>query len=434
MTYNGNNGRFYRRPVEKPVSFNKVKLDASTLDAKARAILKQLSKAKTAGVVKVVKGRYARLGLKFLPEINEKIEKRYVSKEEGGDLDIALVYSGISGRRRIEFLVEQIAIISEAIQDTLEENHILFREQDIEPIRGKFVEGAVSDETIRQILMSRDLTINQVVLILEDGAWYICYTDLCQEHTISGVGMLNPMGRRVTRLQSGKIVPTNRGLVRLLKFFSKGIVDWIYVPTNHLVTHFAEMKRLQEIGKESPGTLGKHGLVVACEHKSADLWTKSRLMSALYGMRFTNLRDFNQWAAEQKKLNGNSEDGEFIYKKIRPVEEALAEIFAKNRERQENQTERRRERDNCRHEFKTITCHGCNVGCKVKRCTECTRYIVVKPEDGILPCNKIFKNGNHLFKPWDLRTFFPLPQKEEPQGLSIGDFPIRKIKKKKQKI
>ena len=425
MEYKGkNNRRFYRRPVEKPLQCKEVKLDTSILPPEMKNILEELAKIKT-GMTIVVKGRLARLAFKLL-EMNKKIDQQFIDKEKGGDLDIGLIYySGLNGVRRIDALTEEIDNISSAMQDTLEENNVLFRKQDVEPIRGKFEKNGVGAETVSQILASRDMTINQVVLILRHGDWYICYTDLCQRHTINGIGMLNPTGKRVVRLESGIIVPTCRGWNRLLKFYAKGIVNWIYVTKSHTALHFAEMKRLQDKGELS-GSLGNHGLVLAYQHDKADLWTKARLMAALYGMRFTHTRDFNQWLKEQEDLNGEG----FVFQQTISVREALTELFAKNRERQDGQTKRRRERDDCRHEMKTITCPGCNRGCKIKKCTKCTRYIVINPESTILPCNVVFKKGDHLLKPWDLKSFFPLPQREGSQGLTIGDFTIvKKVKK-----
>jgi hypothetical protein len=367
--------------------YYKGSLDLKTIPEPVREVLERLKETK--GLV--IKGGLARLALlEMLIKQGKRINSRRLEIERNiKDLDIILIHYNTLPQSR-DFLLQK----EQEVRKKLEKITLLLRGQDIEPVRGKIDEEGNSEEkTIRKILGTRDLTINEIVLVPENKEWQMCYTKRCWRDAIRGIGMLNARDSKTTRMDLGRIVPSNRGFYRLFRFWVEGKVEMIWLPEWQRVAHLLEMARRQLL-KELPlgANLGRYSLVIGNNYRDADVQTKRRWMIVLRRLGFTDLGDWETFVKEQNLLD-ELRNGDFEFESELPFEEIIDRLIAERAQRQEAREQRRAKRDQCEHQFESLTCEGCPIRCVIQKCQKCTRYLL-DPRIKTLPCNEIFLSGN----------------------------------------
>jgi len=409
----------------------KVKLDASILPGPVKKVLGRFKEEK--GLV--LKGGGARLALLLMLERHGKeINPERVAREkETKDLDIILIHLGTLPKSR-DFLLQREQEIREKIRDT----KLVLMGRDIEPVRGKVgKDGRISEDTVERILRSRDLTINEVILVPENGQWWMYYTKRCWRDIILSIGMLNAKDPKTTRIDLGRIVPSNRGFYRLFKFWVEEKVEKIWLPEWQRIAHLTEMFRLQGEGKIPDGAnIGSYSLIIAERYNDSDITIKRRWLRALTLLNFPDYEDFDYFVEEQRFWhNLKNQDNEFQFESNPSFEQIIDRLISERAQRQEARHRRKELRNQCQHEFATITCEGCSRRCVFQKCQKCTQYVMIGPNVMIesrgqeLPCNKIFITGNWRADEKSLRSF---PKKSSlKRALPKGFFPTFLRKKQK---
>jgi len=384
----------------------KVRLDERIIPGSIKVVLERLKEEK--GIV--IKGGVARLCmLEMLVRQEKNINTERIEIERDvKDLDLILIHWDTLPKSR-EFLIEKEREIREKLGDVIS-NGILLRGQDIEPVKGRIdKEGKIDENTIKKILASkeagRDLTINEVVLVSENGEWQMYYTKRCWRDIITGIGMLNAKDSRITRRDLGRIVPSNRGFYRLMRFWVEGKVEKIWLPEWQRQVHLLEMARLQNKGDLPLGAnLGRYSLIITKQYANASNEIKRRWITALNVLGFTDIRSFETFTKEQQLLDDLKYNG-FEFESEQSFEKIIDISIEQIKQREEARLQRKAKREECEHEFETVICEGCKAHCQIQKCQKCTRYIIVKPELQELLCNEIFVAGNWKAEPKSLRAF-----------------------------
>jgi hypothetical protein len=330
------------------------------------------------------------------------------------DLDFVILYRQQLSKEK-EFLLSREVEIRQKIQETLKEKNIRFDGRDIEPVRGSF-SGDLKLKTITKILITRDLTINEVLLVPEEGKWYCYYTRQGRQDLISGIGMLAPNGWKTTRSDLGRLIPSNYGFFRLLRFWVEGKVSKIWLPKWMINVHLAEIQRLQDEGKLPEGaTLGRYSRILVAQYRNADAIIKKRWMQTLNLLGFTDLASFDDYSKEQELLDGLTND--FDFEENISLKEVIEKTIKERQEKQNSRHIRNQEMEECiKHVFETTYCHNCKIngGCEIKKCVLCNH--IEKPEN--MQCNEIFRTSH-----WKADTcsvlFFPRYYKLKTTECSI---------------
>ncbi|MFH0987500.1 MAG: hypothetical protein V1841_01225 [Patescibacteria group bacterium] len=376
-----------------------VRLDESVLTRQTRDILDKLRDERSL----IVKGGLARLALlETLVRQGKKINPERLSIERKiEDLDLILTYTDTLPKSK-DYLIGR----AEEIQKTLKGLVLPLMGRDIEPAKAK--QGRIDGETIERILDTRDLTINEVILVPLAGEWWLYYTQRCWRDSICGVGMLNANDSKTIRRDPSRIVPSNRGFYRLFKFWVEGKVEMIWLPDWQIAVHLAEMLKRQE-KRDLPlgANLGRYALVIANKYKDADIKIKSRWMTVLRKFGFTDLGDWDTWVQEQSIMDQIRYGDDFEFESDLSFAEIIDRMIKERTQREEARRQRRIERDHCQHVFETIVCQDCNLDtqCEIQKCQKCTQYTVTIPELAELPCNDVFITGRWSADEYSLKKF-----------------------------
>jgi len=378
----------------------KVRLNVNLLPEHLKLVLEKLKKERCL----VLKGGIARLSLlETLRARGKSIKADRLARERGvKDLDIILVHFGTLPKSK-DWLLEK----EKEIREKLDEKRIVLMGEDIEPIRGTVHEdGKITEETIEKILETRDLTINEVILVPEEGAWYIYYTQRCWRDLILGIGIINARDPKLTRRDCGRIILSSRAIYRLLKFLVEGKIEKIYFPEWQRIAHLVEMLRRQTKGELPQGAnLGRYSLIIVHKYKDSDVQIKGRWMRVLTGFGFTEIWDFDKFAAEQKIFDSLKSNGDFQFESDLSFAQIIDRLISERAQREEARHQRKVERNECVHQFENIPCQGCSVQCLFQKCQKCTKYRMVKPTLQTLPCNRIFLSANWRADEKSLREF-----------------------------
>jgi hypothetical protein len=376
----------------------KVKVNLGWL---SQPLLEVLEKLKNENDL-AIRGGVARLVLlESLQAQGKKISKPRIERERTHakqDLDVILTHNENLSKAK-EILLDRAKKIME------KDLPIPLMEDGFEPFQGDLA----NEKTIKRILATRDLTINEVILIPRDGQWWMYYTKRAWRDALLGIGMLNARDPTLTRRDLGRIVPTSRGFYRLLRAFIEGIVEKIWLPEWQVTAHLLEMARLQSLKKIPVGqNLGGYSLLIARRYKDSPVMQK-RWMQVLRKLRFITLQSWQEFIAEQKLLEALTSNkkikidlatlifnlgGEFAEEIT--LKEKIELLIQRNQRRKEARRERQLQRETCQHRFESIQCEGCRIRCWIQKCQKCTR--VIFPNKTELPCNRIFIAG-------DWRTF-----------------------------
>jgi len=326
-----------------------------------------------------------------------EIEKKPISsfrlkiEENLKDLDL-IIFHYFRLAESKEYLLRREATLKTNLSSVLQENNIRFDGRDIEPIKGTIMDQDCKKKLIYKILTTRDLTINEIILIPECGRWYAYCTQQGWRDLIGGIGVLSPNGWKTVRRDKGRMVPTNYGLFRLFRFFVEGKVRKIWLPQWMINIHLTEMKRLQEEGKLPEGaTLGRYSRILTSQFRDADEEIKLRWMQLLNSLGFTDLASFDDYAKEQELLDGLNNEFDFEDQVL--LETIIEKTLVERKEKQESKHLRNQQMEKCEeHLFEEIYCENCQsvTGCKIKKCVLCNRVEASE----LLFCNKIFQESD----------------------------------------
>ena len=362
-------------------------IDVSVLPETVRKILALLKDENL-----VVKGGLTRFVFlkKILSEdgVPEKIrlwlKERARIEENINDLDIVLFHWKTLKQSK-EVLLGEEKKIKEKIIPFLNEREVLFRGQDIEPVKWSKDRRA----TIQKILGTRDLTINEVILKPEKDGWHICYTPRCKTDLIRGIGALTGNNSRTIRYDRGRIIPGNYGFLRLLKFLVEKKVHKVWLPDWMVKAHLVEVERIQKKEVIPLGMpMGNYGLLLVHQYSQAPAEIKRRWIKVLNKLGFTDLESFELFAQEQALLRGMN--GGFFFQDL-SFSESIDKMIELRNDQQTRRQVRREEREKCNHNFEETVCKGCRCRCNIKKCPKCDH---IELEHGVqeLPCNTFFKD------------------------------------------
>lgn len=369
----------------------RMSLNISSLPESVKEILKKLETESNLAV----KGGLARLVLLHSLKKAGKVieEERMAAENKVKDLDIIIFHSQRLAESR-NYLLKREKELREILSEVLTEKHIDFNGRDIEPVRGS-LKKSDKTRTLTKVLRTRDLTINEVVLISEKGRWVLYYSPRCWRDLISSVGMLTSGGWKTVRYETGRMrmLPTNYGFFRLLRFWVEGKVKKIWLPSWMRRAHLQEMARLQRKGALPEGAnLGRYALVVWNQYKDAEMKIKNRWMIALNSLGFTDLLSFDVFVKEQQLLDAFKYQQDFTFEDDIPLSEIIEKLLTERKKKQEDREKRKAEMATCSHNFKTINCNDCPQHCeycKFRMCPICN-YVEKKE----FPCNLMFQAGD----------------------------------------
>lgn len=340
--------------------------------------------------VALVKGGNARFVLIHL--LKEKglfaDELRYGIESCVNDLDICLLRTD-SWEKQSQMLKEA----GEAIQKALAAFEVTLEPKDTE-----FVAANNLPDAVRKILTSRDLTINEVILVYENGGWFVHYTAECAEDLSAGIGFLNPRAGLVWYV-CGKVIPSPLGIARLAKYLVNGRVNKIVFPEYYRQLYLEEIGRRVE-GKDLPtgahklpegGSLGLYSLVLMklyCQGNDS----RRRAMRILKELGLTDLDGPAAYIREQELLF------KMYGKDFELLDLTWDEIIAKQKQSNEMVNNGRKIRKDaraaCEHQMVPQTCPGCGNRCQIEKCTKCTQVKFKAP----LPCVAALFAGKTM---WD---------------------------------
>jgi len=335
----------------------------------------------------IIKGGMARLTLlKYLEQQGKIIQPWRLQREEKlRDIDLILPHTNTLPKDRTD-LVNSAAIIKEELSAGTQLT------VDFEPFKA-------SPSCLERILSTRDLTINEVILYLNNsGGWELSYTSRCWRDIIQGVGMLTSGGKKLIRYDYGRMLPTNYGFFRLFRLWVEGKVEKIYLPEWWISTHFQEAERLE---KER---FGNYALVIAHQYKNATSQIQKRWGLVLNELGFTDLPYLSTFQQEQELLYDIKNNQPFAFEEERPFGQIIDQMVKEEQQRQSARQKRNEQMRKCQHNtLKTFECSGCKHSCKIQRC-ECGQ--IFKPTQNLeLPCNWIFKTSSWTNDPQSLMSF-----------------------------
>jgi len=365
----------------------KAEMDLSIVPEIAREVLKRLGQERNLAI----KGGLARLVLLHnMINVGKYIDRKRMEIEDKiHDIDIIVLHSQPLAKSR-DYLLEKETALKEMLSSVISEKEIRFDGRDIEPVRGSFKDECKKTKTLAKILRSRDLTFNEVVLVPENEKWIAYYTPRCWRDLINGIGMLTSGGWKTIRYDAGRMVPSNYGFFRLLRFWVEGRVTKIWLPSWMIKVHLEEMNRLQKKGLLPEGAnLGRYGRIIAEEYRDAEPQLRQRWIRALNYLGFTDLPSFELFAKEQELLD-TFKYQEFSFKEEVSLSEVIDKMLEERRQKEKDRRERKSKMMSCEHKFIEINCNGCPQRCKIKKCVFCN-YV---ENDKEFLCNLIFQTGD----------------------------------------
>jgi hypothetical protein len=332
---------------------------------------------------------------KFTDMVRYEIEKKVI------DLDIVLLRRD-SWEREKDLLIAR----GEALQAELAKLGLIIEAKDAEIAKGRHFDF----KTIRNILATRDLTINEVLLVWENGQWVIQYTPQCYHDIIDGVGYINPKPGHA-RVYRGVWFPSPRGLARAIKFLASGKIYKIVFPEVCRQFFFEEFERRVKAENLPAGVRQQYepmeffGLVLFKIYCTVPE-IQNRAMQIMVDLGLTDgMLSVAAYVREQEllsKLHGTPFEME---------EQTWGKVVQKQIDNNKNvvvgQQARKEQRGACKHEMVNYVCQGCDFHCPMKVCGKCTLSIFNPP----LPCAMDLENGR---MPHMKNIFYepPLPRME----------------------
>ena len=342
----------------------------------------------------LVKGGIARTAiLYYMKHGGKKVEKRLNIENNLNDIDVILLHSQSLARSK-EYLIQREAELKEKLSEfTCKGIHF---DGNIEPVRGSLSRDH-REKILTKILRTRDLTINEVVLVY-DNNWTAYFSKRFWRDLLCSVGMLTSGGWKTIRYDAGRMIPSNYGFYRLLKFWVEKKVKRIWLPQWMLRVHLNEMQRLRIKGLTAEGTsLGRYSRVIVNQYKNSSF--RDRWMTALRHLGFTDLQSFEVFSKEQELLDELMNPEKFVFEKN--IALSIDKLLEERRKKQAEREARKKQRKQCIHKFSVIECNGCDQGCRIKKCVHCD-YVKKEKE---FRCNEIVKTGDWCRDPSSLILF-----------------------------
>lgn len=322
----------------------------------------------------VIKGGLARLCLieKLFSLKRWRDEARRKIEQNTKDIDLVFLYYHTVGKDK-EYLLQRF----EQVKNLLEGKGIVLKGEDVRPIKGR-----VDKRTIAKILTSTaDLTINECLLAAVGGKWEIFYTPQCLRDLAGGVGFLDPQDGHI-RYSWGRVMPSNLGWARLVKFLAQEKIKKIYLPVWWVTEHLKETEKLSIQNYESKGlAMGLYGLSLMEKYGKNNPVFQQRAAKIICALGFSPSRDPYEFI-EQQRQNLQSQGKDFALKNL-SFEESLEHTIYKQRAREQNRHNRNINKEACDHQWQEWTCDGCASYCKLTSCLMCKASGTNE-----LPCNK----------------------------------------------
>ncbi|MCD6550362.1 hypothetical protein J7K24_02340 [bacterium] len=364
------------------------------LPDKIKAILDALIKEKNlaikGGVARTVLLYYMKQGRKRINEKRLEIEK------DLSDIDVIVLHSQSLARSK-EYLIQREEILREVLSEFISEG-IRFDGRDIEPVRGSLLRPEYKQKTLTKILRTRDLTINEVVLIPESNYWTAYFSKRCWRDLLCSIGMLTSGGWKTIRYDAGRMIPTNYGFYRLLKFWVEKKVGRIWLPKWMIEVHLKEIERRNTVEGAS---LGRYSRVIVNQYRNSSPQIKKRWMRALRYLGFTDLESFEIFAKEQELLDALQNQEEFLFEENVSLFQMIEKTLHERKKKQKDREERKKRMKRCLHKFSVIQCNGCERRCRINKCLYCD-YVEKRGE---FQCNEIFRTGDWCRDPSSLISF-----------------------------
>lgn len=293
-----------------------------------------------------IKGGFAKAVLQNILERQGKIPKKEADPNIETDLDLVLTFIG--GRRKnTDSLDKRVSELTEKLKDK-----VALNPADIETIKGNLNDP----ETIQRFLESRDLTINEIVLVpCGDNKWKLHYTDKCYRDTINCTGILSTNGTGTMRIEAGRMIASPYGITRLLRFLIEEKVEGVYLPRWWIVANNAEARRLK---KEN---LGVYGLVLCQRYQQLDRPDlRKRMMRLLKVLGFTDLESFELYMQEQQTFLQLWKGEKFEFNPNRSFREIQEHLLKKEEIGENSHQEQKMSRESCTHDTRSFACNDCN--------------------------------------------------------------------------
>ena len=391
----------YLIPLKRKISRIEIdKKEALTLfPKKIIKVLEVLSQEKNM----IVKGGFAKAILGQILKNEGKIKKNRAlenEKDELPDIDLILTFTGTKNKslpaltQKAEQLAEKLKAIGFELSN-----------RDIELIKG----SPNNEGMIKRILESRDVTINEMVLIPQEkgGYWLLYHTDKALRDTISAVGVITINSANVRHYDYGRIRASYYGMTRLIRFLTEGKVKYIYLPKWWI-------ERTKEKAKEENRlNLGLYGTILAQRYKDFSKLQK-RFMNILNDLSLTELKDFKDYENEQSQWFKLKTGKKFEVDKTTTFEEVQRQQTEKKERHMGVKQRRKQLQTSCSHFIESFECVYCPENCKIKHCPKCNKLEVApkKLEKPVglyqLPCNRSFINSDFY---WGKDAFYPkLPE------------------------
>ena len=301
------------------------------------------------------------------------------------DLDLVLIHTfTLEKELKGKNIFRAAEIMQKALNGTLSN-------EDIETIRYKPGEVSGIPNTVRGVLLSRDMTVNETVITFKNGRLVLYYTDECLRDIRCGNGLLSTNNSTVVRPHVGRLTILPYGAARLIRFAVEGKANFIYLPERDIEILWNEAH-----GKEP---LGVYGLMLC--HRYQDFSElQEKLMRILVSTGLTKEKSFIGYREKLKK--------EFFIKngyEFQLRQRTFEEILHSRKNRMETQkigrTFRKDDRDNCCHPETTEDRieNGPDMGYSVLHCKDCG-FLRIKNKAGrelgmeALPSNRNLMDAN----------------------------------------
>ena len=235
----------------------------------------------------IIKGGFAKTILGQILKNEKKIEKNRAldnAWEKPLDIDLILTFTDTK-KKSLPSLNEKVIELKEKLQKTGFE----LSGRDIELIKGV----SNNRETVRKILETREMTINEVILVPEQKRWFLYHTDEAHRDTINSVAMLTVNNPPTVRYDYGRLITSPYGTIRLIRFFIEEKVETIYLPRWWIE------RNNKEAEKTNRPKLSSYGLILA-ERYAEFPKLQTKLIKILNEFELTNVSDFNEYKKEQK--------------------------------------------------------------------------------------------------------------------------------------
>ena len=352
----------------------------------------------------IVKGGFAKAVLGQILKNEGKIKKNRDLENEWDvlpDIDLILTFTGTKNKslpaltQKVKQLIEKLKAVGFELNN-----------RDIELIKG----NPEDKRMIKRILESRDMTINETVLMPKEGGgyWLLYHTTKAIRDTIDSIGIITVNSVNVRYYDYGRMRVSYYGLTRLLRSLAEGKVKHIYLPDWWI-------ERTKEKAKqENRPNLGLYGTILA-ERYVGSLKIQKRFMNILNDLSLTELENFQDYRTKQADWFYSYTGNKFILDKEISFEQVQKQSSEKKQRYSGLKQQRKIKQASCSHFVESFICTYCPEQCKIKHCEKCNKLEIIpkKLSEPIglnqLPCNRAFIESE-LY--WGKKAFYPKTSSE----------------------